>query len=233
MDKKEGYTKTVPPYLPYKTLINFIDSLKVGLPPRIDKSLMKSMSGGMQSQLMVALEYLKLIAPKTGEVQPSMNLIVQSDGAQKQETLKNILVDGYPFLFQEGIDLSRITQQQLREIFEKTGSTGDTLRKSISFFLKAAKSSGIKISPHIKTTRGPRTGFKQKKKANLEQEQNGQELGKKKTLNIPIDTPLKEISLEKIIADKFPAFNPEWSSEVQAKWFDGFKELITQIKKTE
>ncbi len=37
-------------------------------------------------------------------------------------------------------------------------------------------------------------------------------------------------SLERMLLDKFPTFNPEWPAEVQAKWFDSFGGVVTAIK---
>ena len=39
MEEKEEIKKALPPYLPYKTLRHFIDSMKVGMPNRIDREL--------------------------------------------------------------------------------------------------------------------------------------------------------------------------------------------------
>lgn len=60
---EEDKKKKLPPYLPYRTLRSFLDNMKVALPNRIDRSLMPTMSGAMQSQLIGALEYLRLIDP--------------------------------------------------------------------------------------------------------------------------------------------------------------------------
>ena len=43
----------VPPYVAYKTLKNFVERYKQGLPSRIDRGLMGSMSGAAQSQVKI------------------------------------------------------------------------------------------------------------------------------------------------------------------------------------
>ncbi len=45
MSENSGLKQAVPPYLPFKTLIGFVDELRVAMPQKIDRSLMKSMSG--------------------------------------------------------------------------------------------------------------------------------------------------------------------------------------------
>ena len=46
--------RVLPPYLSYKTFETFIEGLKVGMPGRIDRSVMKTLSGANQSWLMGA-----------------------------------------------------------------------------------------------------------------------------------------------------------------------------------
>ena len=52
-----------PPYVAYKTLKNFLEKYKQGLlPSRIDRDLMGTMSGAVQSQVTTALKYLRFIS---------------------------------------------------------------------------------------------------------------------------------------------------------------------------
>ena len=61
MTSKDIAKKPLPPYVPYRTFTNFLDSLKRGIPQRIDRSLMGSTAGSLQGQLMQAFGYLNLI----------------------------------------------------------------------------------------------------------------------------------------------------------------------------
>ncbi len=61
MDTPERKAAT-PPYVAYKTLSNFLDRFKQGLPGRIDRGLMGSMSGAAQSQVTTALRFLGMIS---------------------------------------------------------------------------------------------------------------------------------------------------------------------------
>jgi hypothetical protein len=46
--------------------------------------------------------------------------------------------------------------------------------------------------------------------------------------------PISEaLTWQQILAEKFPAFDPNWPGEVQAKWFEGFNKLMDQFKKPE
>jgi hypothetical protein len=226
MAEKKTPKKAYPPYLPYKTIGTFIDSLKVALPQRIDRSLMKSMSGGMQSALMSALAYLDLINSDTGAITEKLNRLVHSEGAERQRGLQEILTGSYPFIFEDGLQLDRATTSQLEERFKQSGASGDTLRKSVTFFLKAAKDAGLKVSPHIKGVRVSRAGVARQKRSSPEKSDSP--ISKE-----PAPIQSEEVSWEKSLLSKFPSFDPAWPEEVQKKWFDGFKELMALGKKSE
>jgi hypothetical protein len=232
--------KKLPPYVPYKTLINFLESLKIALPQRIDRSLMASMSGSLQGQLMLALEYLDLITD-TGVPTEKLNRLVHSEDAEYQRELREIITSSYRFLFEDGLQLDRATASQLRERFDQTGAKGDTLDRCLRFFMSIAGAAGIELSPHVKKVRirvsqllKPGRGIKRK----IEQE----ELPTAKSTaspppqeyreseSVPLAKP-EEVSLEKILLSKFPSFDPAWPEEVQKKWFDGFDKLMDKIKK--
>src|SRR5262245_51299380 len=53
--------RVTPPYLAYRTLKNFLDALKKGIPGRIDRSVLSNLSGGAQSMLIGALRFFALI----------------------------------------------------------------------------------------------------------------------------------------------------------------------------
>src|ERR1035438_10278775 len=97
----------VPPYVPYRSFRNFIDSLKQGIPARIDRSVMSSMSGALQSQLTTTLRYLMLISP-TGQPTNSLPKLVNSEGPERAKAMREIITNCYPFLFQN-FDLKNAT----------------------------------------------------------------------------------------------------------------------------
>jgi hypothetical protein len=166
MDTQEK--RTAPPYLSFTTLNTFVDGLAVHMPTRIDKSLMKSMSGASQSALIAALDYFGL---RNGD-KPSDTLVAlaSTSGPERAATWKALITKGYAFLFSDGFDLKRATQGELDDKFRAEGVTGETIRKCVAFFMAAAQAAGIDVSPRfrsIKTrtprTRGASTGAKTKK----------------------------------------------------------------------
>jgi hypothetical protein len=185
---------------------------------------MKSMSGGMQSALMLALAYLDLINPDTGVITEKLNRLVHSEGADRQKIMQEILIVSYPFIFRDGLQLDRATTSQLVERFKQSGLSGDTLRKSVTFFLKAVKDAGLKVSPHIKAVRVSKTGTARQKRGPSEKSESptSKELA-------PAVQP-EEVSWEKALLSKFPSFDPAWPDEIKSKWFDDFKALM-ELKK--
>ncbi len=149
--------RPVPPYLSFTTLTNFIDGLGEHMPTRIDRSLMKSMSGASQSALVAALDYFGL---RDGE-RPSAKLtaLAVAEGPERATIWKELIQHGYPFLFKDGFNLKRATQGELDERFREAGVSGATVKKCVSFFMAAARVAGIEVSPHFKTikSRAPRT----------------------------------------------------------------------------
>lgn len=214
----------IPPYLSYKTLGTFLASMKIALPSRIDRSVMSSMSGTIQAQLIATLEYLGLI---NSEGVPTDKLAgyVHSEGSEKQRLLKDIIVSAYPFLFKEGFDIKRATYSLLQERFIKAGVGGDTIRKCISFFLQSAEEAGIELSPHFKKKSGPRPGSRRRPNP-PSPNKNAPEFGDNSE---PPRTD--EVSIEKLLLSKFPSFDPGWPDDVKAKWFDGFGRLMDEFKK--
>jgi hypothetical protein len=211
----------VPPYLSFKTFKNFIDSLKVGIPTRIDRTVLSSMSGAVRSQLMAALRYLGLVSPH-GVTTEKLATLVNSEGAEFSLALRAILKEGYPFLFQD-FDLMRATTGQMEEAFRKAGASGETIRKCVSFFLAAAKASALPISPHVKTSSVSRTPSTKAKRSN------GASTGDvvaaaAPSPNAPLSPPMATWS--QMLLAKFPSFDPNWPNEVKAKWFESFEKLM-------
>lgn len=212
-------SKAVPPYVPYRSFRNFLDSLKQGIPARIDRSVMSSYSGALQSQLATALRYLGLTT-ETGHPTVALTAIVNSEGAQRAAALGSVLTKCYPFLF-ESFDLKSATPRMMEEQFAEQGASGGTLDKCMLFFLAAAKDAGIELSPHMKVQRGPRT--------TRSRTRNG------RTIEMPTsadDSQMEssggELSWAQMLLSKFPSFDPGWPDDVKAKWFDAFDKLMKQ-----
>ncbi len=161
MDAKEK-KGPAPPYVAYRTLANFLDKFKQGLPGRIDRGLMGTMSGAAQSQVTTALRYLGMISENNVPTQLMKNY-VSGEEDERRAALRKMLEDSYPFAFGAQLDLGSATASQLKEAFDThTSATGETLGRCIAFFKDAAKDAGISISPFILAKKARTPGVKRK-----------------------------------------------------------------------
>ena len=218
-----GAQKPIPPYVAYKTFINFVNGLKAaGIPNRIDKSIIR-LSGAAQSQLIYALRFFDLI-DADGKPKESLTRLVNSEGAERKKLLKEMTLRGYSFVFSSELDLNTATGKQVEELFGEHGVQGETARKAISLFLLFAKETEIKLSPHLKVPR-TRRGGSRRRSGSGQNDQNG---GDEAT---PIVEP--KLSWEQMLLSKFPSFDPNWPEETQKRWFDSFEKLMRQTEDNE
>lgn len=218
---KEDDGKKIPPYVSYKTFTNFVEGLKNAMPGRIDRSVMSSLSGAVQSQLASSLDYFELI---TGSGRPTEKLarLVNWEGAQRKHLLREMLASAYAFLF-KNLDMQNATTRQLQEEFSRVGASGDTVRKCINFFLAAARDSELQLSPYFKKTRLSRGSYRVRRAGFAEAQQ-----ANEGTLNQTPSAPWSQLLLS-----KFPSFDLSWPDEVKLKWFDDFQKLMFFLDKKE
>lgn len=142
--------KWVPPYISFSTLLGLLDRMRDddGAPPQIDKSYLKGMSGGYQSQVIAALKSLNLIGPD-GMVKERLNeLVAAKDREARVPIIAEMLREFYP----EPVRLGTIkaTQGQLEAAFREWSISGDTLRKAIAFYLAGARYADVKVSTNFR-----------------------------------------------------------------------------------
>ena len=154
-DQADVRSEWTPPYIAWRTLLNLIERLETtAVPPQIDKTFLKG-SNQSNTQTINTMKSLGLIEDD-GSVTPSLILLVEA-GTERPAAVRKIL-EGF---FQEAIRLGKVnaTQQQLDMAFDDYGVSGSTLRKAVSFYLKAAAYAQMPLSPHFKTpskSSGPR-----------------------------------------------------------------------------
>lgn len=152
-DMERTQLEQIPPYISYRTFSNFMAELKVrGLPSRIDRSVMAHKSGTIQSQLLLALRYLRLVK---GSGQPTEKLqkLLESQGSQRKTILKQVVENSYRAMFEKDFGLATATSNQMEEIFQKTGASGETVRRCVAFFIAVARDGGISVSSYIQPHR--------------------------------------------------------------------------------
>lgn len=160
MDKEAPVKGSAPPYVPYRTLQTFLERFKQGVPNRVGTDLMRTMSGGVRSQLLTSLKSFGLISD-TGVPHDRMKRLCAAEGAERQKVLKELIEACYPYLFREGFQFSTTTMSLLREaIQDHTSASGETVGRCIAFLKDAATDAGITVSPFLQETktRTPRNG---------------------------------------------------------------------------
>ncbi len=148
-----GAAKNPPPYIAHKTFTNFINGLAQGMPSRIDKSVMNTLAGSTQGQLLATLRYFSLIRPD-GTPEKLLTELVNSEGENRKKLIGEIVKRSYDFVFSSSLNLQTATTGQVEELFTAEGVAGETRRKAFSFFLALCKDGEIKLSSHIKPPKG-------------------------------------------------------------------------------
>lgn len=229
-DPVDKSTRLIPPYVPYRTFLTFLDSLKVGVPSHIDKSVLKSMSGGMQQWLKASLRAMKLVDHDSVPQAMLYDLASSPDGHERKKLLKEVFASTYAFL-RESVELEVTTPAKLESAFIATGATGDTVRKCIAFMLSMAKDAGVELSPHL-LKRGAiprRAAARQSRQKNGTGANTGQKpQDAAETRPEPPKPPVGDW-MDQLLG-KFPNFDPDWPDELKAKWFEGFERLMNARK---
>lgn len=134
--------KRIAAYVPFKTFLTALDTLEsAGVPRQIDRSIWRSFSGLVQSQILGAFRFLGLIE---GEVPtPELRKLVE-DKQNRPAVLRGILEENYSALVSR--DLTKMTGTMLEEHIEEYNVSGATKRKAVTFFLQAAKYAKLPLS---------------------------------------------------------------------------------------
>jgi len=203
----------LPPYVSYRAWQKLVSELDSYVPLRFDSSYFDilQMTESNRSMLRGTLLFLGLMSPE-GEPTDKLHHLAKAEGEARQRALEGVVREAYEPLF-TGLDVTRATQAQIREYFSSQGVSGDIGRKCLSFFFAIAAEANILLSPHLgkSTSRGRLKRTKSDEVPKPKLAKSAQVVG--------------EASLEKMLLDKFPDFDPGWTDEVKAKWFDAFKWL--------
>jgi hypothetical protein len=218
--------KRLPPYISYRTFLNFIDGMQQQIPSRIDRSYWNNtLSGSTGTQLMAALRFLKLI-DLNGKPSSQLRALVASKGEQRASVLKDIVTGSFGFIFQGSLEPQNATYAQLEELFHSNFQcTNDVARKCIKFFIALSNDAGIVLSPFItkrsKTTHPHISGgtMRTRKKNNPAIIRNAVVPQNKMELS-------SQRQWQEMLLNKFPTFDPSWNDEIKMKWFSAFDELI-------
>lgn len=145
-------SRMIPAYAPFDAFEAFVGKLNHSgiVPDVIHKSLMPNLSGAVQGHLLASLKFLGLTDSKN-QPQQALHDLVEAHGTEAwKPALKKVLDKAYAPILGD-LNIKTAIAKTLIDRFRTNGKTdGDTLKKSIRFFLKALSSAGAEVSPHIR-----------------------------------------------------------------------------------
>jgi hypothetical protein len=131
-------------YVPFTTFLAAIDALaRRPDHDRFDTSVWPTYSTATQAQLLGSFRFLGLI-DDTGKPTASLKTLVR-DKANRKTIMRKILESSYARII--GLDLTRVSPRQFDQAMRQYGMTGETHKKVVSFFLRAARFAELPLSP--------------------------------------------------------------------------------------
>lgn len=142
----------MPPYGPWTTFTTFVSGLNgTVVPPVVDGTLIRNLSGSAQSQLRGALRFFSLVEGEDDRVTDRLRALVaaSTDKEQWLAALAELVPSAYAPIT-DGVDLLTGTRGQLEAAFRERGNvTGSVNEKAVRFFLSAMTEAGQSLSPHF------------------------------------------------------------------------------------
>jgi hypothetical protein len=216
---------TTPPYIAFQTLKTLTRDLKQHRPPsRIDRSVLKNFSGAVASQILATLRFFELVDGQ-GHPTEKLHSLVGSWATELEAVLRN----AYPPIF--SLNLDTASASQFEGLFAKTyPGAASVQRKAVTFFLNAASDAQIKLSPYITKNRKPRSGPTRRRTAKVKGAAGTDTNPDEEKTPLPngqgrLNDPPEKTWHDRLL-DKFPAFDPAWSPEMQSKWMESFEKLM-------
>jgi hypothetical protein len=218
--------RKTPPYASYRSFERFIGALKARpLPDRIDQSVMSDLNHGTRIALVGTLKSLDLIKDD-GLPTSRLNQFVQADAATQKPILAQLLKDAFPYLWDGSFNLEQATSEQIADRIRNQGAvSGATVKKAIRFLIRGALAAGLTLSPQRSKRAASTNGSVRRPKRDPRARGTG---------NGPLSPPSLSASDDPIghLMNKFPTFDPAWPDDLKTKWFEGFGDLMKQVKPT-
>lgn len=155
-DAVKAHKQRTPPYIAYKTFLTLLSELKTnGVPPQIDRSVLRRFAGGLQGQIMLSLRSLDLIDQQNRPNSKLEGLVAAYETDAFKSRMTQIIKSVYPYVFE--IDLMTATPTMFSDAFKDAlDAKEEVLRKCRTFFLHAAKELEIPVGPRIEKAQFPR-----------------------------------------------------------------------------
>ena len=156
----------LPAYISFSAFITLINILReVGIPLKIDRSVMSKASGSQYSAMVASLRFLSLV-DESDKPTPKMKELVEANDETRGEMFRSITKESYSFLLDDPeFHLDRATGNQVAAKFREQEISGSTVTKSIAFFISICQAAGMKVSSHVKPPPPPRGAAKKAPKS--------------------------------------------------------------------
>jgi hypothetical protein len=140
----ESIVRAAPaPYLPFLTFQGAIAALEHGIPKNIDRTMWPSQSGLVQTQILMAFRFFGLVDDEDCPTDLLYELVEEKD--RRPATITKLLNQSYTAIIDH--DLTKMTPKMVDDAMEQYNVTGETKRKAVTFFLRAAKFTGMPMHP--------------------------------------------------------------------------------------
>jgi len=131
-------------YVPFLTFLAAIDALaRRPDHDRFDTSVWPNYSTATQAQLLGSFRFLGLV-DEAGKPTSALKMLVR-DKTNRKTTMRKILEASYSRIV--NLDLTQISPRQFDDAMRQYGMKGETHKKVVSFFLRAARYSELPLSP--------------------------------------------------------------------------------------
>jgi Family of unknown function (DUF5343) len=215
-----------PPYASYRSFDKFIKALKAHpIPDRIDHSVMSDINYGTRMALVRTLKSLDLINDD-GIPTNRLNQFVRADAATRKPILAQLLKDAFPYLWDGSFNLEEATSEQIEERIRHQGAVdGATLRKAKGFLVGGALAAGLTLSPQRSRRAASSANGSVRRPKRVPRARGGAGAGQLSPPGLPASgDPIGHLM------NKFPTFDPTWPNDLKTKWFEGFGDLMKQVK---
>ncbi len=138
---------TPAPYLPFLTFQSALAALEHGIPKKLDRTIWPSQSGLVQSQILMAFRFFELVDDEDHPTDLLHELVGEKD--DRAGIMTKMLNESYRTLIDH--DLTKMTPKMVEDEMERYHVTGETKRKAVTFFLRAAKFAGMPMHPLLST----------------------------------------------------------------------------------
>ncbi|MDX2273968.1 MAG: hypothetical protein NW206_00835 [Hyphomonadaceae bacterium] len=218
---KPRATAFKPPDVPYEAFTRALRLFKEGgLPARVDRSVLSPRFGAKAVGVIAAFQFLGLADAKGATGDASGQLVDALDQEQWPRVFSPILESAYAPIFE--IDLATATLHQLNEQFATAyGISGEGRRKTVFFFISAARDAKLDLSNYLFENSRIRGGPRERSARPATRR-------RKERASTEVEPMRGSAALEALV-EKFPDFDPAWPDEIKQAWFVSFRELMSRV----